>query len=213
MSFRENSILITIVAMLVAAAAYATVVIPLARGTAVDEIAYQPLMIVAVVVLVVVMVAGHVVAALAQPKAANAKPDEREKLIEWRGQTAGGYVLAVGGVRRAVPRDGRGALVLDRQHARGDVGARRGLRRHLEAHAVPSRSLRMAKPHVVTNAIGEHRAEVGMSQDELAALVGVSRSASRASSASPWRTSSSSTSSHVSASPSFPEPPQGRETT
>ncbi len=96
MSFREKSILITIVAMLVAAASYAAVVIPLARGTAVDQIAYQPLMSVAVVVLVIVMVAGHVVAAIAQPKAANAKPDEREKLIEWRGQTAGGYVLAVG---------------------------------------------------------------------------------------------------------------------
>lgn len=96
MSFREKSILITIVAMLVASTAYAAMVIPLASGTDVDQVVYQPLMIVAVVVLVIVIVAGHIVAAVAQPKDANAKPDEREKLIEWRGQAAGGYVLAVG---------------------------------------------------------------------------------------------------------------------
>ena len=33
----------------------------------------------------------------------------------------------------------------------------------------------MGKPTVVTNAIREHRAHVGMSQNELAALVGVTR--------------------------------------
>ncbi|MGE0817906.1 MAG: hypothetical protein AB7O74_04510 [Candidatus Nanopelagicales bacterium] len=96
MSFREKSILITIGALVVASIAYVALLIPTAAGTAVDAIPYQPLMIGMVVVLAILTAAGHIVAAIAQPKDAQRAPDEREKLIEWRGQTAGGYVLAVG---------------------------------------------------------------------------------------------------------------------
>ncbi len=94
MSFREKSILITIVALLVTALGYVALLIPVARGKAVGDIPYQPLMIGMVVILILLTAGGHIVAAIAQPKDAQAKHDEREKLIEWRGQTAGGYVLA-----------------------------------------------------------------------------------------------------------------------
>ena len=94
MSFREKSILITTVALLITAAAYVALLIPLTRDTAVADIAYQPLMIGMVVILILLTAAGHIAAAIAQPKDAQARRDEREKLIEWRGQTAGGYVLA-----------------------------------------------------------------------------------------------------------------------
>lgn len=96
MSFREKNILITIVALLVAAVAYIALLIPAAQGKAVDAIHYQPLMIGMVVVLAILTAAGHIVAAIAQPKDAQRERDERERLIDWRGQSAGGYVLAVG---------------------------------------------------------------------------------------------------------------------
>ena len=95
MSFREKSILITMASLLVAAGAYTAVVIPLAQRLPISEIPYQPLLIVAVVILTIVIAAGHVVAAILQPRAAMAGPDERERVVEWRGQAAGGYVLAV----------------------------------------------------------------------------------------------------------------------
>jgi hypothetical protein len=96
MTFQEKSVLINVVALVIGAIAYAALVIPLATGVPVDEVAYQPLMIVAVVLLTVIVVIGHVVVAVARPAEASAGMDEREKLIGWRGQTVGGYVLAVG---------------------------------------------------------------------------------------------------------------------
>ena len=96
MTFQEKSILINVTALVIGAIAYAALVIPLAAGVPVDEVAYQPLMIVGVVLLTVIVVAGHVVVAVARPAEASAGMDEREKLIGWRGQSAGGYVLAVG---------------------------------------------------------------------------------------------------------------------
>lgn len=96
MTFSEKSVLVNVVALVVGAIAYAALVIPLAIGTPVDQVAYQPLMVVAVVLLVVIVVAGHVVVAVTRPAEATAGMDERERLIGWRGQTVGGYVLAVG---------------------------------------------------------------------------------------------------------------------
>jgi hypothetical protein len=96
MTFSEKSVLVNVVALVVGALAYAALVIPLALGTPVDQIAYQPLMVVAVVLLVVIVVAGHVVVAVTRPAEATAGMDERERLIGWRGQSVGGYVLAVG---------------------------------------------------------------------------------------------------------------------
>lgn len=63
--------------------------------TPVDEIVYQPLMIVAVAPLVIVAAASHIVIALVNPAEANAY-DERDRLIVLRGERIGGYVLAVG---------------------------------------------------------------------------------------------------------------------
>jgi hypothetical protein len=96
MTFQEKSILITVVALVVAASAYAVLLLRLAAGSPVDDVAYQPLLVGAVVLLAVVVAGGHVAAAVAAPSDATAGTDEREKLIGWRGQSAGGYVLAVG---------------------------------------------------------------------------------------------------------------------
>ena len=61
----------------------------------VDEIVYQPLLVVAIAPLAILAAVSHVALAVASPKEANAY-DERDRLISRRGDQVGGYVLAVG---------------------------------------------------------------------------------------------------------------------
>jgi hypothetical protein len=61
----------------------------------VEDIFYEPLMIVAVVIVVIIAVVGHIVIAIASPSEANADEDERDNLIEMRADQVSGYVLAV----------------------------------------------------------------------------------------------------------------------
>jgi len=95
MSFEEKSSIIMTGALAVVYGVYFAVVLRWLATTPVDEIVYQPLMIVAIVPLVIVAVLGHIVIALVNPKEANAH-DERDRLIALRGERIGGYVLAVG---------------------------------------------------------------------------------------------------------------------
>lgn len=96
MTFQEKSILITVAALVVTAAAYAVLLLRLAGGSPVVDVDYQPLLVGAVVLLAVIVAAGHVVAAVTAPADATERADERERLIGWRGQSVGGYTLAVG---------------------------------------------------------------------------------------------------------------------
>ena len=63
----------------------------------VAEIAYQPLMLATVVVLVILAVGGHILLAVIPPYAGR-QPDERDRLIEARGESIGGVVLGAGAV-------------------------------------------------------------------------------------------------------------------
>ena len=96
MSFREKSILVSITAMLVATAVYLAVLLPSLATTSVNQVLYQVPMIIAVVSLIIITVVGQVAVAVHDARAASAAADERERLIGWRGQSMGGYVLAVG---------------------------------------------------------------------------------------------------------------------
>lgn len=95
MSFQEKSAIAMTAALTVVYGAYFAVVARWLATTPATQIAYQPLMAVAVVPLVILAAIGNAVIALANPREANAN-DERDRLIALRGERVGGYVLAVG---------------------------------------------------------------------------------------------------------------------
>jgi len=94
-SFQEKSAIAMIGALAVVYGAYFAIVGRWLTVAPADEIAYQPLLIVAIVPLVVLAVVSHVAIALANPKEAGAE-DERDRLIALRGERVGSYVLALG---------------------------------------------------------------------------------------------------------------------
>lgn len=92
-SFEEKSVWIQLISMVGVLGSYFVVAaLMLSKGVTV-LVAFVPLFIVAVVLLVAVLVAGHVVAALV------GKPegrDERDRLIEWRAESHSSWILGVG---------------------------------------------------------------------------------------------------------------------
>ncbi len=68
-----------------------------ASETPVADIAYQPLMLATVVVLVIMAVVGHILLAVFPPYQGR-QPDERDRLIEARSESIGGVALGAGAV-------------------------------------------------------------------------------------------------------------------
>ena len=95
MPFQEKSAIVMTGALVIVYGAYFAIVLQWLANSPVDEIVYQPLMIIAIVPLVILAVVSHIVIALANPKEANTY-DERDRLITLRAEQIGGYVLAVG---------------------------------------------------------------------------------------------------------------------
>ncbi len=95
MPFQEKSAIATLGALLLVYGAYFAIVGRWLAAGPVGEIAYQPLMLAAVAVLVIFAVVSQVLIAIVNPKEASAY-DERDRLIDLRSERVGGYVLAVG---------------------------------------------------------------------------------------------------------------------
>jgi hypothetical protein len=95
MPFEEKSIIATTIAMAIAYGLYFTVVARWALTTPAADIAYQPLMVLTVVLLVVMLIIGQIAIAVSNPAEAGER-DERDRMINLRGGNLGGYVLAVG---------------------------------------------------------------------------------------------------------------------
>lgn len=92
-SFEEKSVWIQFVGTGLALGGYFLVAgSMLARGVTAMP-AYAALFIIATIVLVVLLVAGHVVAAIASRPEGR---DERDRLIAWRAEAGSGWLLAVG---------------------------------------------------------------------------------------------------------------------
>lgn len=101
MSFRETSAWITLVTVAICFGVYfgsilTGAVSPRGFGT-------FHLLLICVAALVVLQIGAHVVAAALAPKDARAPRDERERLIAWRAQSIGYYVLMVGVVGLGAP--------------------------------------------------------------------------------------------------------------
>lgn len=92
MSFEEKSTWITALSLgIVNGWYFARILAEVSRGEA-DAIVYQGSLLVTLAISVVLIVVGHVVVAIANPKAAD-QTDERDRDIERRGEYFGGYVL------------------------------------------------------------------------------------------------------------------------
>lgn len=94
MAFPEKSALAVAAALTIAYGAYFAVVLSWTATSPLDEIVYQPLMIVATVVLAGLTAGTHVLLALFDPRGAN-ETDERDRTIAGRSGQVGGWVLAI----------------------------------------------------------------------------------------------------------------------
>ena len=95
MSFQEKSTALMLVIMLVVYGAYFATIASRLGDTAVDQIPYQAWMLVTVVILVVLAIVGHIVVAVL-PSYDGDESDERDRLVDLRGESFGGFVLGVG---------------------------------------------------------------------------------------------------------------------
>lgn len=95
MSFKARTTAVMLVALILVYGWYFLQVLLEARSTPVEDIAYQGLLLVMVAVLVVLSVVGlSILGALARRE--SDATDERDRLIEMRGDQVAGYVLVVG---------------------------------------------------------------------------------------------------------------------
>jgi hypothetical protein len=95
MSFPEKSAIVMTATLAAVYGTYFAVVLRWLANAPAEEIVYQPLMIVATIPLAIFAAVSHIIIAIANPKAAEAY-DERDRLIDLKGEQVGGYVLAVG---------------------------------------------------------------------------------------------------------------------
>ena len=92
-SFEEKSVWIQLVATVVALAAYAVIAASMyARGVELLS-AYSGVLWAAVVVMIVILVVGHILAAATGEQE---KRDERDRAISWRSESNSAWVLGVG---------------------------------------------------------------------------------------------------------------------
>ncbi|MGF1617528.1 MAG: hypothetical protein ACFCU2_06915 [Acidimicrobiia bacterium] len=97
MSFQGKSTALMLAILIGVYVWYFVTVARWASDTPVTEIAYQPLMLATVVILVILAVGGHILLAVIPPYNGR-QPDERDRLIEARGESIGGLVLGAGAV-------------------------------------------------------------------------------------------------------------------
>ncbi|MGD2102693.1 MAG: hypothetical protein PVG83_10730 [Acidimicrobiia bacterium] len=95
MSFQEKSTWITTAAMIVVYGWYFANVFGQVDSVDAGAIGYQSMMLVTVGALVVFIIVGNVVVALANPREVE-KSDDRDREINRRGEFIGGYVLGTG---------------------------------------------------------------------------------------------------------------------
>jgi len=94
MSFKAKTTVVTLVVMTIVYGWYFFQVLLWASTTPVEEGFYQGVLFAMVVVLVVLFVVGMIVLAVVDHREAN-EEDERDRLIEMRGDQVGSYTLAV----------------------------------------------------------------------------------------------------------------------
>lgn len=92
-SFEERSVWVQLVSTVVGLGAYFAAAGLMMSAGVTALVAYVPLFAVAVVFMILILVAGHIVAALT---ARREPPDERDRLIVWRAESNSAWVLGAG---------------------------------------------------------------------------------------------------------------------
>lgn len=92
-SFEEKSVWIQLISMVVVLGSYLVKAAGMLSEGITDIMAYLPLFLAAVFLLVTVLVAGHIVAAIA---GGPEESDERDRLIGWRAESRSSWILSVG---------------------------------------------------------------------------------------------------------------------
>lgn len=95
MSFQEKSTALMLGVVVVVYGWYFATIIGRLADTPVEQIDYQPVMLVTVGALVVLAIVGHVLIVMS-PGYEGDRSDERDRLIDMRGEWIGGFVLATG---------------------------------------------------------------------------------------------------------------------
>lgn len=92
-SFEEKSVWIQLLSIVAVLGSYFVVAALMLSNGITNLIAFVPLFIVAVGLLVIVLIVGHIVAAAASSPEGR---DERDRLIEWRAESNSSWILGVG---------------------------------------------------------------------------------------------------------------------
>ncbi len=95
MTFQAKSTAAMLGILTVVYGCYFAIMLSVAGRTPVDQIVYQPVMIIVTVPLVILAILAHIVIAIAAPGEADVT-DERDRIIGLRGEALGGVVLGVG---------------------------------------------------------------------------------------------------------------------
>ncbi len=95
MSFQEKSSALMLAVIVVVYGWYFAKILSWALETPVGEIEYQKPMLVTVGALILLAIAGHVAIALA-PSYEGDRSDERDKIVDLKGEWIGGFVLGSG---------------------------------------------------------------------------------------------------------------------
>ncbi len=92
-SFEEKSVWVQLICLFTILGAYFVLASRMLAAGITELIAYLPLFIGTIVVLVVLLVAGHVAVAVASRPDGR---DERDRLIQWRAESNSSWLLAAG---------------------------------------------------------------------------------------------------------------------
>lgn len=95
MSFQEKSTALMLGIVVLVYAWYFATILGRIADAPVEQISYQPVMLVTVGALVVLAIVGHILIVLS-PGYEGDRSDERDRLIDIRGEWIGGFVLGVG---------------------------------------------------------------------------------------------------------------------
>lgn len=92
-SFEEKSVWVQLISMVVVLGSYLVKAAGMLSEGITDLMAYVPLFLTSVFLLVTVLVAGHIVVAIGGGPESS---DERDRLIGWRAESRSSWILSVG---------------------------------------------------------------------------------------------------------------------
>src|SRR6056297_3516058 len=95
-SFEEKSVWIQLLSLIVVFGSYFFIALRMILEGITNIKAFIPLFFIATVFLVIILIAGHIVAAIVHRKDKPDQQDERDRLIAWRSESNSAWILGTG---------------------------------------------------------------------------------------------------------------------